>query len=323
MKQASLKQGLRLLGLVEETGWRGAEVQRRLIERWGLLRDIAMALDDPQLSEDKLRAMHPLFYRKAAFGSFLSACRQDWVDPDFNEENFPLEPVASDEDDWEVVEYHFDRTLTGKEAFRRLEKLGYRLLGGSRRAMEFLAAHPDLQDNHPLVITVRWQHRDGDWNVPIADRRGDERKVPLVYFDYDFPPRYGWLVLRRKAEKQAEPELPTEITVGGVTYEIFSFLREGEDYISGEAMVKRAKRMNANLGQEDCEFLLAHEDEIPVVLRNKVSFVFPDWRRLCDCEERVARVACVRWGNDGSWSQDWDYFHDWSRDFRLLRRKAA
>jgi hypothetical protein len=130
------------------------------------------------------------------FQSLLVACRQNWVSPDFNETNFPLEPVAPDEADWEVVEHHFDRTMTGKEAFVELQQLGYRLLGGSRRGLEFLAANPGLQNDHPLVITARWRHQDGNWFVPITKRY----ELDLCYYLAScFAPHYGWLVLRKRA----------------------------------------------------------------------------------------------------------------------------
>lgn len=190
--------------LVEDTGWSGAEVQRRLIERWGLLRDIAEALDDPQLTEDRLRAMHPLFYKKdpKTFIHLLSLCRLDSVHPDnFNEEHCRLEPVAPDEADWEVYEHHFSGTMNGEVAFHELQKLDYRLLNGSRRAMEFLAIHPDIQIHHPLIITARWQNSEGEWFVPIAGRDGVKRDLRLSWLDEDFDLNYGWLVLRRKVQR--------------------------------------------------------------------------------------------------------------------------
>ncbi len=111
------------------------------------------------------------------FAELLAACRQNWVDHSFTEKHFPLEPVAHDEDSWEVVEHRFDRAMTGEKAFVELRNLGYRLLGGSRRAMEFLAKNPDLQFDHPLVVTARWQDPRGYWCAPFADRFGGEREV--------------------------------------------------------------------------------------------------------------------------------------------------
>ncbi len=132
------------------------------------------------------------------FAELLAACRQGWVNPDFNEANFPLEPVAPDEDDWEVYEYHFKDVVTGEQAMKELEAMGYRLLGGSRRGLEFLAKNSDLQMDHPLVITARWQDRGGDWYAPFASRGGGRRGLILNYLGFDFSPVYGWLVLRKR-----------------------------------------------------------------------------------------------------------------------------
>lgn len=128
------------------------------------------------------------------------ACRQHLVTSDFSEVNFPLEPVALDEKEWEVYEHHFGHTVTGEEAFRELEKLGYRPLNGSRRAMEFIAAHTDLQLNHPLVVTARWQAPNESWFVPIfCHHPGGKREVDLLCLTVNFGPRCGWLVLRKRA----------------------------------------------------------------------------------------------------------------------------
>ncbi len=202
--RASAKQAAEILAFVNETNWSRDEVQRRIIGRWGLLRDIALALDDPQLSEDQVRAMHPLFYKKdpKTFNHLLSLCRLDSVNPDnFSEEYCPLEPVALDEAEWEVYEHHFSETMNGEVAFRELQKMDYRLLNGSRRAMEFLAIHPDIQIHHPLIITVRCQNPEGEWFVPIAGRDGVKRDLRLSWLDEDFDPNYGWLVLRRKVQR--------------------------------------------------------------------------------------------------------------------------
>jgi hypothetical protein len=132
----------------------------------------------------------------ATFQSLLAACQQDGVHPDFIEEHFPLEPVAPDEDEWEVYEHRFEETMNGEEAFRRLEGLGYRFCG-VRRAMEFIA---DLRLNHPLIVTVRWQDPcDHYWYVPVFDQGGVERVLDLRFLANGFEPHYcRWLVLRKR-----------------------------------------------------------------------------------------------------------------------------
>jgi hypothetical protein len=112
--------------------------------------------------------------------------------------------------------------------------------------------------------------------------------------------------------------LPTEMTVGGRTYEILSFLKGDEKSVAGYTMVERAHEMNAHLGKDDCEFILAHQDEIPAALRGKDELVFPDMRDPDDC----GLVAYLRWDDDG-WYQHWDWLDDdWDDNVRLLRRKS-
>jgi hypothetical protein len=130
------------------------------------------------------------------FRRLLDFCHQDWVDSDFNEGNYPLEPVTSDEADWEVYEYHFLETVTGEEAFRRLEEMGYRLLGGSRRAMEFIAAHPDLQSDRALIITTR----SFGLFAPVFHQREAKRRLSLLPMMLgEVNSSCGWLVLRKRA----------------------------------------------------------------------------------------------------------------------------
>jgi hypothetical protein len=109
------------------------------------------------------------------------------------------------------------------------------------------------------------------------------------------------------------------MTVGGRTYEILGFLKEEDGgSVIGHAMVNRAKEMNANLGKDDGEHILKHQDEIPVALRGKVVFVFPDWRR----PDNPGGAYCICWRDD-EWVQYWYWLGrgDWDGDDRVLRRK--
>ena len=113
------------------------------------------------------------------------------------------------------------------------------------------------------------------------------------------------------------PALPTGMTVGGRTYEILGFLQGDEESVGGDTMVARAVEAKADLGKDDGEHILAHQDEIPVTLRGKVVFVFPGWRRPGD--SRV--VAYLYWGDD-SWDQFWHWLDfDCYGLYRVLRRK--
>lgn len=110
----------------------------------------------------------------------------------------------------------------------------------------------------------------------------------------------------------------TTMTVGGRIYEILGFLKE-EDRgpVRGKIMVKRAEGKDANLGQDDGQYLLDHQEDIHVALRGKIVFVFPGWRHPADPDG----VAYVDWLGYG-WTRGWLWlgvdFHD---DGRVLRRK--
>jgi hypothetical protein len=117
-----------------------------------------------------------------------------------------------------------------------------------------------------------------------------------------------------------QPELPSEMTVDGRTYEIIGFLKEREECVRSSTMVKRAKEMKAYLGEEDGQHILDRQDEIPAVLQGKVIFVLPHWRHS-DSGRRY--VACLYWRGN-RWCLDWDWLgSDWYDLCRLLRRKAA
>ncbi|MBI5071898.1 hypothetical protein HZB93_03350 [Candidatus Falkowbacteria bacterium] len=166
------------------------KTQRRIIGRRRILRDIVEALNTGRVTEEQLR--------RALFQSLLAACQQNLVKPDFNGEHYPLEPVTLDEHEWEVAEYHFKDVISDERAFAKLKAMGYRLCG-VRRAMEFIAVHPDLQLDHPLVVTARWQSSDDHRYVPIFHRaREVGRYLYLDRLPRDFDPNFGWLLLRKR-----------------------------------------------------------------------------------------------------------------------------
>lgn len=137
--------------------------------------------------------------------TICAACQQFWVNPDFTEARFPLEPVALDEADWEMGEHHFAETVTVEEGLRRLTEMAskgeFRLPTGSRLAMKYIAAHPDAQLDHPVILPLRAQDSDGDWVVPFFGRRWrDDRKrsLDLCRLGNLATPGCGWLVLRKR-----------------------------------------------------------------------------------------------------------------------------
>ena len=96
-----------------------------------------------------------------------------------------------------------------------------------------------------------------------------------------------------------------------------SFLKKGENYINGEEMVRRARtELDANYGQEDAEWLLEHQDQIPTEFR-KFYLVFPGtiWRG-----SRGRRsVPYLYWDGD-RWVLDFGWLgFGWDSLYRLVR----
>lgn len=143
---------------------------------------------------------------RQSFADLLQACQQKWFNSDFTEVRWPLEPVATDEHEWEVAEYFFGDDANGDEKVRRLvelEKTGtIRMLGGVRRAMEFVAAHPDLQKHHHLVVPVSARDSVGNVCLPVfcwsMDYGLEGREFCLCIAGNGFSSSYGWLVLRKR-----------------------------------------------------------------------------------------------------------------------------
>ena len=140
---------------------------------------------------------------------------------------------------------------------------------------------------------------------------GDERFAALIN-----PENTG--KVREFCDQLIKDFLPTEITVGNRTYEVLPVLREGDGgVVKGDVMVERAKKMNANLGSDDGQHLLDHQDEIPEALRGKVVFIFTDWRHPAYSEG----VYYVHWNGD-RWVGPWYWLdNDFFDVCRVLRRK--
>ena len=146
----------------------------------------------------------------ATFKSLLDACHQDgYRSSDFTEDRFPLEPVATDEADWEVVEHYLTKTGTLDDGLKQLKKLEakgeIKLLTGSRRAMEYIAAHPEAQLDHPIILPLRARDSGGDCCLPVFSRRwgGGRRSLFLCRTGSTFGSLCSWLVLRPKSSDGA------------------------------------------------------------------------------------------------------------------------
>ena len=128
--------------------------------------------------------------------------------------------------------------------------------------------------------------------------------------------------VRRFAEELRKSGPPMSMTVGGRTYDILGFLEDGEGCVNGLFMVHRARnrKMSAHLGKEEWEHILAHQDEIPVDLRDKVSFAFTDDR---DGQSPYQDITCIWWHRDQWVLGKRHLSEDWDDTYRVLRRKPA
>jgi hypothetical protein len=113
--------------------------------------------------------------------------------------------------------------------------------------------------------------------------------------------------------------LPTTMAIGDRTYDILGFLRGGEESVVGHMMIERAQEMSAHLGEGDGQYLLDHQQYIPVALRGKATFVFTDWCHPDGSEY----VCCVDW-HDRRWARYWRWLgrDNWRGNDRVLRRRS-
>ena len=103
----------------------------------------------------------------------------------------------------------------------------------------------------------RFLRKENPWSEPTGTFIRDMRKE-------------GWTLL----------ENPTRRLTSVSSFELVPFLRDGEDPIGGEEMLRCARvELDANYGQEDADFLLKHQVGIPQEFRS-YYLVFPAtvWR---------------------------------------------
>ena len=127
--------------------------------------------------------------------------------------------------------------------------------------------------------------------------------------------------IRRFCDKRLM--LPTEITLGGRTYEIVPLLDVQEDEIDQRTMLKRA-RGNSNLTEDDFEHVEEFMDEIPKVLRGEVVFiVIPTQIKP---SKKIIGVQIMEWNygdenENGFWGTVGKIWTDWNDKACVLRKK--
>lgn len=133
-----------------------------------------------------------------SFAQLLAACRQDSVNPDFTEEHFPL--VDDGTGTLPVEEYCFGRGIVDREAVAELAKLGLKPVG-IKRAMEYIATHPDAQLDHIiLVIGAQWMDDYGHIRAPYFYQERSQREIHFTTFDgHEYHDRVHFLVVRLPA----------------------------------------------------------------------------------------------------------------------------
>lgn len=132
--------------------------------------------------------------------------------------------------------------------------------------------------------------------------------APAFYRDMT---REGWKLLEH-TPRTIYSSLVTDL-------ELVQFPNSDKAWINGEERVRRAKELNANLCQEDAEWLFQHQNKIPAEWK-EYYLIFPGtvWR------EDSHGHRYVPWLGFGSCRQRWELsFHclelDWRSDNRLLR----
>lgn len=115
----------------------------------------------------------------------------------------------------------------------------------------------------------------------------------------------GWSLLENKNQGIASVK----------DLELYSCLKGGEGFITGDVMIERAEVV---YGQEDAEWLLEHQKEIPKEWQGHyIVFTGTVWQD----SDGDRLVACLRW-DGGRWVLDffWLVF-DWFSAVRLVRFK--
>lgn len=111
--------------------------------------------------------------------------------------------------------------------------------------------------------------------------------------------------------------------IGGVgipvaELELVSFFKGNEKYVSGKTIFQRSQKLGINLGQNQVEYLLDNQKEIPNNWR-KYYLVFP--KTIWKDRSSMLYFLFLYWDSK-SWRVNFKWFlHAWPSNTRLLRRK--
>ena len=143
--------------------------------------------------------------------------------------------------------------------------------------------------------------------APLAEGRFDGfTKTPKPNLRFD-KRKDGWELLEHAPRR----------IVSVADLEPVPFLRQDESSIRGYDLIGRARyELDANLGQEDAEFILEHEAETPESLQ---SFYLVCTATIWRSPGGGLRVACL-YCRGGRWTLRWGWLErDFGLGVRLLR----
>jgi hypothetical protein len=157
-----------------------------------------------------------------------------------------------------------------------------------------------------LVEAIKEGSNINDLLAEAQKMARESRVVTLTVKDDSLQPPYrGWRLVSDGNKKPA----------GTITLELVPLLKKEEAFISGDEMIRRARKLDADLGQHYAELLLANQQEIPEEWR-EFYFVFPNtvWQNLAGAHG----MPSLDWAS-GQWVLNFRWIGDvWGGRARLL-----
>lgn len=168
-----------------------------------------------------------------------------------------------------------------------------------------IAQLPDLTDEE--MQGYNRNKKDLGWRLREALSRSDKKTTPLTDSFRDLL-QEGWEVAENI---EGEPVPISQL-------ELVSFLKHGENSVSGEEMRRRAKEMGASHGLRQGRRFLKEQEEAP---REWRKYYVPLAGALVQTPFGLLCVPYLYW-RGGRWELDFDRLGgDWSSLGRLVHRK--